>query len=117
MKFAIGPLVRDVSQWAGRSAIGPQVALAAACLAAVAAFALLQPTLHADAVLPTMTFLFYLMACIAVLLAWLDGGSSNSSRLTYWDVSGLLTLIGICIAAAVEPEAMGRLVAAGNRAD
>ena len=114
MKFVIGTLVRDVSRWA---AIGPQAALAAACLAAVAAFALLQPTLHADVVLPTITFLFFLMACIAALLAWLDGGNSRSPRLTYWDVSGLLTFIGICIAAAVEPEELVRLVAAGNRAE
>jgi hypothetical protein len=101
----------------GGMKFGPPFALAVACLAGLAALGLLQARLHPDAVLPTITMLFYLMACGAVLLAWLDGSSSNSSRLTYWDVSGLLTLIGICVAAAVEPEQLVRLVATSNRAD
>ena len=32
-------------------------------------------------------------------------------RLSYWDVAGVLIFIGICVAAAIEPEQMVRLVA------
>ena len=40
---------------------------------------------------------------------------ARSTRLTYWDVSGLLTFAGICIATFIEPEGLVRLVSTDNR--
>jgi hypothetical protein len=36
-------------------------------------------------------------------------------QFSYWDAAGVLTVIGIVIAAAVEPEQMVRLVAGTSR--
>jgi hypothetical protein len=41
---------------------------------------------------------------------------SRTRLLNYWDVSGLLTFIGICLAAVIEPEALAQLVAVDDRA-
>ena len=117
MTHTIGPLTRDLSRQTGRSAIGPQVTLALAGLAAVAAALLMRPILPPDALLPAVATVFFLLAGITVLPAWLDGGHARSSLLTYWDVSGLLTVAGICLAAAVEPEQLVRLIAADSRAE
>ena len=48
------------------------------------------------------------------LVAW-RRPRRRGPRLTYWDVAGALTLIGICVAAAIEPEQMVRLVAGTDR--
>jgi hypothetical protein len=89
--------------------------LAASGLAAVLALFLLQRIVSADALLPVLVITFFLMACVAALFAWHDRGRRR--RLTYWDVSGLLTLIGILLASAVEPDQLVRLVEAGPGAE
>jgi hypothetical protein len=50
---------------------------------------------------------------IAASVALLDlsrGRSRRGSEVTYWDVAGALTLLGLCAAALVDPEQMVRLV-------
>jgi hypothetical protein len=98
----------------GRS-LGPAVALAASCAATLAVLALLQGVVSLDALLPAVIVTFFLTACVAALLAWIDRAGSTSRGLTYWDVSGLLTLAGILLAAAVEPDQLLRLAEADPR--
>ncbi len=117
MKIATGTTARDFTQPAGRDAVGPEIALAAACLVAIAGFKLLQPMLPEAAMLPLVVTTFFMMAGTAALWAWFSGGPSRSPQLSYWDVSGLLTFIGICIAAVIEPEGLVQLVAAEDRAE
>lgn len=116
MKIAIGTAARDLSPPAGRDAVGPEIALAAACVAAIAGFKLLQPMLPEPAMLPLVVTIFLVMAAAAALWAWFRSVPSRTRQLNYWDVSGLLTLIGICLAAVIEPEALVQLVAADDRA-
>ena len=116
MKLAIGTPARNLSRPAGRDAAGPEIVLAAACLVAIAGFKLLQPILPEAAMLPLVVTIFFVMAAAASLLAWFRDVPSRPRRLSYWDVSGLLTLIGICLAAAIEPEGLVQLVTADDRA-
>lgn len=116
MKDVIGTLVRDISRRAGWTAdIGPRTALTSAGLLAIAAFALLRPVMSSDVLIPFIATLFFLKACLALHFAWREPDGARSARLTYWDVSGVLTFAGICVAALIEPESLVRLVAAGDR--
>jgi hypothetical protein len=117
MKDVIGTLVRDLSRRAGWTAgIGPQAALTTSGLVAILVFALLRPVMSTDVLIPFIATLFFLMACVALHFA-LREVSVRSARLTYWDVSGLLTFAGICVAALIEPESLVRLIATGDRAE
>lgn len=116
MKLAIGTTAREISQRASREAVGPEIALAGGCLLTIAVFKLLQPTLPDAAMLPLIVSIFFVMAASAAFWAWWRGTPSRTRLLNYWDVSGLLTFIGICLAAVIEPEALAQLVAADDRA-
>ena len=95
-----------------RRRLGPQVAFAAALMIAFvlpAAYALPR-----DHVVPAISVLLFIAAGLVALLASSDGRlfeqGRATSRLTYWDVAGALTFIGICAAATVDPDQMVRLV-------
>ena len=90
---------------------GPHMALQVSLLAALTAAVLLPGVLSPGAVLPAITLGLFLLAGLVAGLAWLRGGG-RPYGLTYWDASGLLTVVGICVAAAVEPEQLVRLFAA-----
>ena len=116
MKDVIGTLVRDLSRRAGfETGFGPQVAFAAAGLVGIVWFVALQPMMPADTLAPFFATLCFLLACLALHLAFREGASALSARLTYWDVSGFLTFAGICVAALIEPEGLVRLVTADDR--
>jgi hypothetical protein len=116
MKDVFGTLVRDLSRRAGWTAgIGPHTALTTSGLVAILAFAVLRPVMSTDVLIPFIATLFFLMACIALHFALREQSDARPARLTYWDVSGLLTFAGICAAALIEPDALVRLVAAGDR--
>jgi hypothetical protein len=72
-----------------------------------------QPSLSRDALLPATSTLLFVFAAVVALIAWRSPVPAR--QFTYWDAAGLLTLIGICAAAAVEPEQMVRLVAGTER--
>lgn len=88
--------------------IGPQVMFAAALMAAGAAWGVTARSFGADHPLPLVATLLFGLAALAALVAWSRGASRG---LTYWDVAGALTFIGIGAAALIEPEQMLRLVA------
>ena len=59
--------------------------------------------------MPLVATVFFLLAAVLVPLAWLRRGM-NPLNVTYADVAGALTLIGVFAAAAIEPEQMVRLI-------
>jgi peptidoglycan/LPS O-acetylase OafA/YrhL len=90
------------------SAFGPPAILVGALAVGAAAWLYGLGSLPADAMLPAIGGLFLVLA-IAVALTW-PRSPADATPLTYWDVAGLLMLIGICAVAAVEPDQMVRLV-------
>jgi peptidoglycan/LPS O-acetylase OafA/YrhL len=94
------------------SAFGPPAVLAGAFMAGSAAWLYGIGTLPADALLPAIGVLFFVLAA-AVALTW-PRAASDAMPLTYWDVAGLLTLVGIFAVAAVEPDQMVRLLEANR---
>ena len=91
------------------STSGPHIILAGALAAAVATAAVLDQSLSKDHVLPGVSTLLFALAAAVALIAWRR--PTRGPRLCYWDVAGVLTFIGICVAAAIEPDQMVRLVA------
>jgi hypothetical protein len=69
----------------------------------------LDQSLSKDHVLPGVSTLLFALAAAVALIAWRR--PTRGPRLCYWDVAGVLTFIGICVAAAIEPDQMVRLVA------
>ena len=101
---------RGVARSAQAGVFGPAVVFAATVLTAFAALAVATAALPQDLVLPLISTLFLAAAAVVALLAWLRERAPDPFRLTYWDVAGALTLIGICAGALVDPEQMVRLV-------
>jgi hypothetical protein len=95
-----------------RPTVGPQIALSAALAVAVAGAALVNRLLPADALLPAVCLLLYLLAALIALIAW--HRPSPPRLLSYRDVAGVLTFIGICVSTQVEPEQLVRLVAGAH---
>jgi hypothetical protein len=57
------------------------------------------------------------MAAVAALAGWLRGNKIDAARLTYWDVAGALTLVGIGATTLIDPEQLARLFDAPSRQD
>ena len=66
--------------------------------------------LPSDLVLPVVSTIFFVLACLVALVASLRDRACEQSRMTYWDVAGALTLFGICVASQVDAEQMVRFV-------
>jgi hypothetical protein len=96
-----------------RPSTGPAIAVTAALAGTLAFAAAVQPSLSRDALLPAASTLLFVFAAVVALIAWRSPVPAR--QFTYWDAAGLLTLIGVCAAAAVEPEQMVRLVAGTER--
>jgi hypothetical protein len=92
---------------ASRPAFGPLVAFVAATGAAFAPQALLPGSVS----LPVAATLLFGFAALVALVAW-RRPARQPNRLTYWDVSGALLFIGICLAALIEPEQAAGLIEA-----
>ena len=103
----------------GPRALGPPIIFAAAALSAFSALAWLATALPRDFVLPLTSTLLFVLAGAVGLFAWSRGRLSEQHRtapqVTYWDVAGALTFVGICAAALVDPDQMLRLVEGVNR--
>lgn len=109
MDMTTGTLVR-----ASISVPAPQLVLGAACLAAVLGLVLLHPMLPVGALLPVIATELFVLAAIAAVLTWIEGGNGASRRLTCRDIAGLFTFAGICVAAAIEPDGLVRLLISRN---
>ena len=75
--------------------------------------AVFHQTMSGDALLPGLSTLFFILAAAVALIAWQR--PMPARHFSYWDAAGILTVIGIGMAAAVEPEQMVRLVAGADR--
>jgi hypothetical protein len=94
-------------------AVGPQLVLAVALAAVLTVGAVLHHNMSDDALLPGISVAFFILAATVAMLAWQH--PLPVRQFSYWDAAGVLTVIGIVIAAAVEPEQMVRLVAGTSR--
>src|SRR5690242_8959729 len=101
---------------------GPVIALTGALAGTLAVAAVLQPQVAREALVPLAATLIFLFAAVVAGLAWLRPKSLRPKSLrpksrrpksrrqfTYWDAAGVLTFIGICVSASVEPEQMVQL--------
>ena len=97
---------------AGASEFGPALAFAAAVLIGFCAWVAATVAIPRDAVLPAIGVLFFVLAALAALGAWGLGQTHNHRTLSYWDVAGALTLLGICAGILTEPDQLVRLIEA-----
>jgi hypothetical protein len=88
---------------------GPHLGYVAAILAGVAVWSLSRATLQADLVMPFLSTLLFTLAAVFGAAAWWRGWM-DPNGVTYRDVAGALTLIGLCAAATIEPDQMLRIV-------
>jgi len=98
-------------RWAqtGPAAVAPQAGFFAVLLIVLGAWALSRATLPPDLVMPIVATLILAFAAVFGAIAWRHG-AMDSGGVTFRDVAGALTLIGLCAAAAIEPDQMVRLV-------
>jgi hypothetical protein len=89
-----------------------ELVFAGAVLVGFAVAIISKAMLSADLVMPLVASTYLVLAAVLGLVAWWSRGM-DPNRVTYADVAGALTLIGVFAAAAIEPEQMVRLVASG----
>ena len=99
-----------------RPAVGPEVGFFAVLLVALGALAVLRVSVTSDFVMPLIATLFLVAAAAFGAVAWWSKRQDDRG-LTYRDVAGALTLIGICAAAAIDPDQMVRLVQSSSAAE
>jgi hypothetical protein len=94
---------------------GPAISFATAVLATVGTFAIAAAVLPENGAAPAAATLLFGAAGLAALAAWIGRQSAHQDNLSYWDVAGALTFIGICVAATIEPGELVELVEATDR--
>ena len=88
----------------------PRLGFAAAILACVLGWSAASRMLPPDAVMPAVSTLLLVFALLFGVIAW-RRGRMNPGEVSFADVAGALTLIGLFAAATIEPEQLARLVA------
>jgi ABC-type Mn2+/Zn2+ transport system permease subunit len=106
------PAKSTSSRWGHGCSLGvrPEWGFAAATLATFAAWAATSATMASDWVMPIVASVFFAFAAAFGFVAYWQRSRADLTRVTYADVAGALTLIGICAAATIDPEQMVRLV-------
>jgi hypothetical protein len=99
-----------------RAGVGPQLGFIAAILLTFTALSVARGALPADAVMPAISTLVLVLAAAFALVAVYARGT-DPNNVTYVDVAGALTLIGICAAATIDPDQMVRLVSSQPTVD
>ncbi len=89
---------------------GPPFVFAASILLVSVAFATAARALPHALLVPAIVALLFALAALAALTGWCSRQDSRAAQVTYWDVAGALTFIGIGLSLLVEPEQMARLV-------
>jgi hypothetical protein len=89
--------------------ISPQIGFSAATFSGAAAWSGLFVTISADLLMPAIASLFLAFAAGFALVAWRHRGE-DPTRVTYADVAGALTLIGLFAASTIDPDQLVRLV-------
>jgi hypothetical protein len=93
----------------GVAGTDPRLGFAAAILAGALGWFVATRMLPADAVMPAVSTLLLVLAALFAALAWWRG-RMNAGEVSFADVAGALTLIGLFAAATIEPEQLVRLV-------
>ena len=88
---------------------GPRTAFLASILAVAALWAIAIGVLPHAHVIPTVATVMFALAGAFSVVAW-RRRSADEGDVTYWDVAGALTLIGICTSALIGPDHMVRIV-------
>jgi hypothetical protein len=94
---------------------GPRLSFALALIVVAAGAIALFWNGAADFVLPAVSTLFLALAAPVAFLAWQRNLPRTGTRVTYWDVAGALTFIGICAGALIDPDQMARIVETNPR--
>ena len=110
LRFA-RPTANDGSR---RRTLGPELAFGGVVFASFAAWGASSMTLPPDLIMPVVATLFLAFAAVLAMFARRDL-NLDSGQVTYADVAGALTLIGLCAAATIDPDQMVRLVESGHR--
>jgi uncharacterized membrane protein len=100
---------------AASSPRGPAITFAIAVLATVSTLGIAAAVLPENGAAPAAATLLFVAAGLAALTAWIGRPSAHQDGLSYWDVAGALTFIGICVAATIEPDRLVELVEATDR--
>ncbi len=82
---------------------GPEVTFAVVAALSAVALTAAATVLPSPLILPLGSTLLLLFACVVALIA-VRAPRHEPSRVSYWDVSGALTLIGIFAALLSDPE-------------
>ena len=96
--------------------IGPQVGFAAATFAGFAAWSGLIVSVPNVWIMPVLATIFLAFAACFAAIAWCNRGE-DPARVTYADVAGALTLIGLFAASTIDPDQLVRIVAGRNTAN
>jgi hypothetical protein len=105
--------ITNLSKDSGRrvrsdASFGPRAAFLATM--ALNGFLAISGLLPDSLLLPAISSLLLALAIVFALIAWVRC-STDEYGVTYWDVAGALTLVGICTATLIEPDHLVRLVA------
>lgn len=84
------------------SGSGPELAFAASTLACVAAWGAMHHTFDAALIRPAIATVIFALAAVIALAAW-RYRKADPNNVTYADVAGALTLIGMCVASTIDP--------------
>lgn len=102
-----GPRTHSRSEPLGH---GPQIGFAIAVIAGFAAWSGFIVPIDTALAMPVFATLLLAFALAFGIVAW-RYGTADPTRVTYADVAGALTLIGLFAAATIEPEQLAGLVA------
>lgn len=100
---------RSTAQSSDPYGIGPQLGFAAATLSGFAAWSGLIVTIPPDLIMPILATMFLVFAVGFGVVAWRYRGE-DPERVTYTDVAGALTLIGLFAASTLDPDQLMRAV-------
>lgn len=83
---------------------GPKFTLAIVLAIGIALFAAAMWFLPHPIVLPLLSVAAVCGAIVVAIIAWLSGHRETATDLSYWDVVGAMTMIGVCAALLSDPE-------------
>ncbi|RYE37710.1 MAG: hypothetical protein EOP21_13525 [Hyphomicrobiales bacterium] len=83
---------------------GPKITLALGALVGFVTFVAAAWSLPGPIVLPLFSIVAIAGATITATLGWWTSQRFTAHGLSYWDVAGAMTLIGVCAALLSDPE-------------
>lgn len=94
---------------------GPRAAFLGAVLTVGLCWTLAPAVVGEDLITPAATSLLFALAAVFAGVA-LSRRGADEDDVTFWDVAGAMTLIGICMSALIAPDQLVRFIAdAGSR--